>query len=292
MSPRCRSCAARRPAPSSGATRPSRAWSAADCRSRPDSRPSRRRRHPRSDGRRAVGRATSPTPTRALRDRLVVHYTPLVRAVAHRVGSRPAGLRRARRPGAVRRLRPDRRGRAVRPGALPAVRELRRAAHPRRDPRRAARPGLGAAQRPRPGPRAGAGPGAAGGRLQRARDRPRAGRGARRAGARAARAHPECSWSASRRWTRAAAGSRSCSPTTTRPTRWPWCRPGRRCGSSPRRSAQLGERDRTVLRLYYLENRTLAEIGRLLGVTESRVCQLHSRLVGRLRGRLEELAAG
>jgi len=55
---------------------------------------------------------------------------------------------------------------------------------------------------------------------------------------------------------------------------------------------QLGERDRTVIRLYYLENRTLAEIGRLLGVTESRVCQLHTRLVGRLRGRLEELATG
>lgn len=55
---------------------------------------------------------------------------------------------------------------------------------------------------------------------------------------------------------------------------------------------QLEERDRTVIRLYYLENRTLAEIGRILGVTESRVCQLHSRLVGRLRGRLEGLAAG
>jgi RNA polymerase sigma factor for flagellar operon FliA len=55
---------------------------------------------------------------------------------------------------------------------------------------------------------------------------------------------------------------------------------------------QLGERDRAVVRLYYLENRTLAEIGRLLGVTESRVCQLHTRLVGRLRGRLEELAVG
>lgn len=56
--------------------------------------------------------------------------------------------------------------------------------------------------------------------------------------------------------------------------------------------AQLEERDRDVVRLYYLENRTLAEIGRVLGVTESRVCQLHTRLVGRLRGRLEELAAG
>src|SRR3954467_8242257 len=55
---------------------------------------------------------------------------------------------------------------------------------------------------------------------------------------------------------------------------------------------QLGERDRMVIRLYYLENCTLAEIGRQLGVTESRVCQLHSRLVGRLRGRLDELAAG
>jgi RNA polymerase sigma factor for flagellar operon FliA len=55
---------------------------------------------------------------------------------------------------------------------------------------------------------------------------------------------------------------------------------------------QLEQRDRDVVRLYYLENRTLAEIGRLLGVTESRVCQLHTRLVGRLRGRLEELEAG
>ena len=53
--------------------------------------------------------------------------------------------------------------------------------------------------------------------------------------------------------------------------------------------AGLGERDRMVVQLYYLENRTLAEIGRMLGVTESRVCQLHARLVGRLRGRLDDL---
>jgi RNA polymerase sigma factor for flagellar operon FliA len=56
--------------------------------------------------------------------------------------------------------------------------------------------------------------------------------------------------------------------------------------------AQLGERDRMVVHLYYLERRTLADIGRMLGVTESRICQLHARLVGRLRGALEELAAG
>lgn len=54
----------------------------------------------------------------------------------------------------------------------------------------------------------------------------------------------------------------------------------------------LGERDRLVVQLYYVENRTLAEIGALLGVTESRVCQLHGRLVGRLRGRLDEAVAG
>lgn len=54
----------------------------------------------------------------------------------------------------------------------------------------------------------------------------------------------------------------------------------------------LGDRDRQVVRLYYLENRTLAEIGRMLGVTESRVCQLHTRLVTRLRSRLAETAAG
>ena len=52
---------------------------------------------------------------------------------------------------------------------------------------------------------------------------------------------------------------------------------------------QLAERDRTVVGLYYFENLTLAEIGRVLGVTESRVCQLHTRAVMRLRARLAEL---
>ena len=53
---------------------------------------------------------------------------------------------------------------------------------------------------------------------------------------------------------------------------------------------QLGERDRLVVRLYYLEDRTLAEIGRMLGVTESRVCQLHARLIAQLRACLAEAA--
>lgn len=55
---------------------------------------------------------------------------------------------------------------------------------------------------------------------------------------------------------------------------------------------QLGDRDRLVLQLYYLEDRTLAEIGAVLGVTESRVCQLHARMVTRLRGRLDQALAG
>ncbi|APU13849.1 RNA polymerase, sigma 28 subunit, SigD/FliA/WhiG [Actinoalloteichus sp. GBA129-24] len=52
--------------------------------------------------------------------------------------------------------------------------------------------------------------------------------------------------------------------------------------------AQLAERDRVVVTLYYFENLTLAEIGRVLGVTESRVCQLHTRAVLRLRAKLAE----
>jgi RNA polymerase sigma factor for flagellar operon FliA len=54
--------------------------------------------------------------------------------------------------------------------------------------------------------------------------------------------------------------------------------------------AQLAERDRVVVTLYYFEGLTLAEIGRVLGVTESRVCQLHTRAVLRLRAKLVEPA--
>ncbi|EHK87301.1 RNA polymerase, sigma 28 subunit, SigD/FliA/WhiG [Saccharomonospora azurea SZMC 14600] len=54
--------------------------------------------------------------------------------------------------------------------------------------------------------------------------------------------------------------------------------------------AQLNERDRIVVSLYYFENLTLAEIGKVLGVTESRVSQLHTRAVLRLRAKLVENA--
>ena len=46
---------------------------------------------------------------------------------------------------------------------------------------------------------------------------------------------------------------------------------------------RLGERERLVITLYYYEGLTLAEIGEVLGVTESRVCQIHTKAVGGLR---------
>ncbi|WP_034648372.1 FliA/WhiG family RNA polymerase sigma factor [Cellulomonas sp. HZM] len=51
---------------------------------------------------------------------------------------------------------------------------------------------------------------------------------------------------------------------------------------------QLGERERTVVVLYYYENMTLAEIGRVLGVTESRISQMHTAAMQRLRARMVE----
>lgn len=49
---------------------------------------------------------------------------------------------------------------------------------------------------------------------------------------------------------------------------------------------RLPEREKTVIALYYYEGLTLKEIGTVLGVTESRVSQLHTKAVLRLRARL------
>jgi RNA polymerase sigma factor for flagellar operon FliA len=49
---------------------------------------------------------------------------------------------------------------------------------------------------------------------------------------------------------------------------------------------RLGEREKLVLTLYYYESLTLAEIGQVLGVTESRVCQIHTKAILQLRGRM------
>ncbi len=48
----------------------------------------------------------------------------------------------------------------------------------------------------------------------------------------------------------------------------------------------LSEQERLVVKLYYFENLMMKEIGAILGVTESRVCQIHARVVAILRQRL------
>lgn len=52
--------------------------------------------------------------------------------------------------------------------------------------------------------------------------------------------------------------------------------------------ARLPEREKLVVALYYYENLTLREIGEVLGVTESRISQLHTKAVLRLRSRLTD----
>ena len=49
---------------------------------------------------------------------------------------------------------------------------------------------------------------------------------------------------------------------------------------------RMPEREKIVLTLYYYEGLTLADIGEVLGVTESRVCQIHTKAVLHLRARL------
>ena len=54
---------------------------------------------------------------------------------------------------------------------------------------------------------------------------------------------------------------------------------------------RMPEREKVVLTLYYYEGLTLAEIGEVLGVTESRVCQIHTRAVLQLRAKLATASA-
>lgn len=51
---------------------------------------------------------------------------------------------------------------------------------------------------------------------------------------------------------------------------------------------KLPERERIVVSLYYYEGLTMREIGEALSVTESRVCQLHTKAILRLRARLSQ----
>jgi RNA polymerase sigma factor for flagellar operon FliA len=51
---------------------------------------------------------------------------------------------------------------------------------------------------------------------------------------------------------------------------------------------RLPEREKLVMSLYYEQELNLKEIGAVLGVTESRVCQLHGQALGRLRSKLAD----
>ncbi len=52
--------------------------------------------------------------------------------------------------------------------------------------------------------------------------------------------------------------------------------------------AGMPERERTVLMMYYYDGLTLTEIGQVLGVTESRVCQIHTKALRQLRSTLTD----
>ncbi|MDP1909051.1 MAG: sigma-70 family RNA polymerase sigma factor, partial [Hyphomicrobium sp.] len=53
--------------------------------------------------------------------------------------------------------------------------------------------------------------------------------------------------------------------------------------------AGLPEREKVVMGLYYEEELNFREIGETLGVSESRICQLHSQAIARLRGQIRNL---
>ena len=50
----------------------------------------------------------------------------------------------------------------------------------------------------------------------------------------------------------------------------------------------LPEREKLVMSLYYEEEMNLKEIGAVLGVTESRICQIHGQAIVRLRARMSD----
>jgi RNA polymerase sigma factor for flagellar operon FliA len=52
----------------------------------------------------------------------------------------------------------------------------------------------------------------------------------------------------------------------------------------------LPEKERLVISLYYYEDLNMKEIGGILGITESRVCQIHTKAVMRLRSKLKGIA--
>jgi RNA polymerase sigma factor FliA len=50
---------------------------------------------------------------------------------------------------------------------------------------------------------------------------------------------------------------------------------------------ELKEKDKIILNLYYYEELTLKEIGKILNISESRVCQIHSRALRNLKSTIK-----
>lgn len=55
---------------------------------------------------------------------------------------------------------------------------------------------------------------------------------------------------------------------------------------------ELPDREQLVLALYYKEELTMREVSKVLGISESRVCQLHARALSRLRAGIERIHRG
>jgi RNA polymerase sigma factor for flagellar operon FliA len=52
----------------------------------------------------------------------------------------------------------------------------------------------------------------------------------------------------------------------------------------------LPKKEKTVLALYYYEELTMQEIGRVLSITESRVCQIHGQALGKLKAKIKHIS--
>ena len=54
----------------------------------------------------------------------------------------------------------------------------------------------------------------------------------------------------------------------------------------------LTHKERFIIEQYYQVGHTMREIGEMLALTESRVCQIHTNILGRLRAHLERAQRG
>jgi RNA polymerase sigma factor for flagellar operon FliA len=52
---------------------------------------------------------------------------------------------------------------------------------------------------------------------------------------------------------------------------------------------RLSQKEKTIISLYYYEEMTLKEIGQIMGFTESRICQIHSKVILKLRAQLKKV---